>query len=109
MLNDSEIREALAEPVRQIIQAVRNALERTPPELSADICDRGIMLSGGGALLPNMDERIHLETGVPVQSWRIRCRQSSSARERCSRISTCFERCPSTESGIGRSREIHRL
>jgi rod shape-determining protein MreB len=66
MLNDSEIREALEEPVRQIVQAVRNALEQTPPELSADICDRGIMLSGGGALLANMDERIHRETGVPV-------------------------------------------
>ena len=66
MLNDSEIREALEEPVRQIVQAVRNALEQTPPELSADICDRGIMLSGGGALLANMDERIQLETGVPV-------------------------------------------
>jgi rod shape-determining protein MreB len=66
MLNDSEIREALEEPIRQIVQAVRNALEQTPPELSADICDRGIMLSGGGALLANMDERIHLETGVPV-------------------------------------------
>ena len=66
MLNDGEIREALEEPVRQIVQAVRNALEQTPPELSADICDRGIMLSGGGALLANMDERIHLETGVPV-------------------------------------------
>ena len=66
MLNDSEIRGALEEPIRQIIQAVRNALEQTPPELSADICDRGIMLSGGGALLANMDERIRLETGVPV-------------------------------------------
>ena len=52
--------------MRQIVTAVRNALEQTPPELSADICDRGIMLSGGGALLANMDERIHLETGVPV-------------------------------------------
>jgi rod shape-determining protein MreB len=66
MLTDSEIREALDEPVRQIVQAVRNALEQTPPELSADICDRGIMLSGGGALLANMDHRIHDETGVPV-------------------------------------------
>jgi rod shape-determining protein MreB len=67
MLNDEEIREALADPVRQIVAAVRNALEQTPPELSADICDRGIVLSGGGALLRGMDERIHNETGVPVQ------------------------------------------
>jgi rod shape-determining protein MreB len=66
-MNDGESREALADPVRQIIQAVRDALERTPPELSADICDRGIVLSGGGALLKNMDERLRRETGLPVQ------------------------------------------
>jgi rod shape-determining protein MreB len=67
VLNDEEIREALADTVRQIVAAVRNALEQTPPELSADICDRGITLSGGGAFLRGMDERIHNETGVPVQ------------------------------------------
>jgi rod shape-determining protein MreB len=67
VLNDEEIREALADTVRQIVAAVRNALEQTPPELSADICDRGIVLSGGGALLRGMDERFHNETGVPVQ------------------------------------------
>ena len=67
MLNDEEIREALADTVRQIVAAVRSALEQTPPELSADICDRGITLSGGGAFLRGIDERIHNETGVPVQ------------------------------------------
>jgi rod shape-determining protein MreB len=67
MLHDGEIREALEDTVRQIVQAVRNALEQTPPELSADICDRGMVLSGGGAFLRNMDERIRRETGVPVQ------------------------------------------
>src|ERR671914_485497 len=67
VLNDEEIREALADTVRQIVVAVRNALEQTPPELSADIWDRGITLSGGGAFLRGMDERIHNETGVPVQ------------------------------------------
>jgi rod shape-determining protein MreB len=67
MLNDSQVREALAEPVKQIIQAVRDALERIPPELSADVCDRGIVLSGGGALLQNLDERLRRETGLPVQ------------------------------------------
>jgi rod shape-determining protein MreB len=67
MLNDSQIREALAEPVKQIVQAVRDALERIPPELSADVCDRGIVLSGGGALLQNLDERLRRETGLPVQ------------------------------------------
>ena len=63
----AQIREALAEPVRQIVQAVRDALERIPPELSADVCDRGIVLSGGGALLQNLDERLRRETGLPVQ------------------------------------------
>jgi rod shape-determining protein MreB and related proteins len=67
LLNDQEVREALAEPVRQIIRAVRDALERIPPELSADVCDRGIVLSGGGALLQNLDERLRGETGLPVQ------------------------------------------
>ena len=66
-MNDGEVREALAEPIRQIVQAVRDALERIPPELSADICDRGIVLSGGGALLQKMDHRLRYETGLPVQ------------------------------------------
>ena len=67
LLHDGQIREALAEPVRLMIQAVRDALERIPPELSADVCDRGIVLSGGGALLQNLDERLRHETGLPVQ------------------------------------------
>jgi rod shape-determining protein MreB len=67
ILNDGEIREALAEPVRQIVQAVRDALERIPPELSADVCDRGIVLSGGGAMLQKLDARLRQETGLPVQ------------------------------------------
>jgi rod shape-determining protein MreB len=66
-LNDHQIREALEDPIKQIVQAVRDALERTPPELSADICDHGIVLSGGGALLQNLDERLRSETGLPVQ------------------------------------------
>jgi rod shape-determining protein MreB len=66
-LHDSQIRESLAEPIKQIVQAVRDALERIPPELSADVCDRGIVLSGGGALLQNLDERLRRETGLPVQ------------------------------------------
>jgi rod shape-determining protein MreB len=65
-INDSEIREALAECVATIINAIRVALERTPPELSADISDRGIVLTGGGALLKNLDKRIREETGLPV-------------------------------------------
>jgi rod shape-determining protein MreB and related proteins len=65
-VDDSEIREALSEPVSSIVSAIRMALERTPPELSADISDRGIVLAGGGALLKNLDKRIREETGLPV-------------------------------------------
>uniref|UniRef100_A0A832DPH3 Cell shape-determining protein MreB n=1 Tax=Ignavibacterium album TaxID=591197 RepID=A0A832DPH3_9BACT len=61
-----EIREALNEAVTQIVDAVRQTLERTPPELSADILDRGVMLTGGGALLKGLDERIRMETNLPV-------------------------------------------
>ena len=66
MVNDSEVREALSECVATIINAIRVALECTPPELSADISDRGIVLTGGGALLRNLDERIRRETGLRV-------------------------------------------
>jgi rod shape-determining protein MreB len=65
-IDDSEIRESLSECVATILNAVRVALERTPPELSADISDRGIVLTGGGALLKNLDKRIREETGLPV-------------------------------------------
>ena len=65
-VDDSEIREALNESVAAIVSAVRVALERTPPELSADISDRGLVLAGGGALLKNLDKRILEETSLPV-------------------------------------------
>ena len=65
-VDDSEIREALSECVSTIVSAIRVALERTPPELSADISDRGIVLAGGGAFLKNLDKRIREETGLPV-------------------------------------------
>ena len=65
-VDDSEIREALGECVSTMVNAIRVALERTPPELSADIIDRGIVLAGGGALLKNLDKRIREETGLPV-------------------------------------------
>ena len=65
-IEDSEIREALSECVATIMNAIRVALERTPPELSADISDRGIVLTGGGAMLKNLDRRIREETGLPV-------------------------------------------
>jgi rod shape-determining protein MreB len=65
-VDDSEIREPLAECVATIMNAIRVALERTPPELSADISDHGIVLTGGGAMLKNLDKRIREETGLPV-------------------------------------------
>jgi rod shape-determining protein MreB len=65
-VTDAEIREALLEPVSIIVNAVRVALERTPPELSADIVDRGIVLTGGGSLLKNIDRLLREETGLPV-------------------------------------------
>ena len=65
-VTDDEIREALADSMVAIVNAVRVALERTPPELSADISDTGIILTGGGALLQKMDHRISQETGLPV-------------------------------------------
>ncbi len=64
--SDEEIRESLAEPVAAIVDATRQALERTPPELAADIMDKGIVLSGGGSLLRGLDQRLRQETGLPV-------------------------------------------
>jgi len=61
-----EIREALNEDITQIVDAVKQTLERTPPELSADILDRGVLVTGGGALLKGLDERIRMETSLPV-------------------------------------------
>jgi rod shape-determining protein MreB and related proteins len=65
-LTDHEVRQALDPSVCLIIEAVRVALEKTPPELSADIIDRGLVLTGGGALLRNLDRRIKAEIGLPV-------------------------------------------
>ena len=65
-VNSEEIREALAEPISTIIEAVRVALESSPPELSADLVDRGIVLAGGGALLRGVDKLLADETGLPV-------------------------------------------
>jgi rod shape-determining protein MreB len=66
VVDDQEIREALEDVVAAIVNAVRIALEKTPPELSADIIDRGIVLTGGGALLKNLDKRLRDETQLPV-------------------------------------------
>ncbi len=65
-ISDKEVRDAISDAVATIINGVRVALERTPPELSADIAENGIVLTGGGALLRNLDKAIHDETGLPV-------------------------------------------
>jgi rod shape-determining protein MreB len=61
-----EIRKAVEEPVNAIIDAIKGTLDRTPPELAADVMDQGIVLTGGGALLRGLDERLKHETGMPV-------------------------------------------
>ena len=61
-----EIREALSEPTNEILEAIRTTLERTPPELAADLSKKGMILAGGGALLKGLDELIGQETGLPV-------------------------------------------
>jgi rod shape-determining protein MreB len=66
VITDEEIREALREPVMTIVETVRTCLERTPPELAADIVDRGIVLTGGSAQLRNLDVLLREETGLPV-------------------------------------------
>ncbi|HBQ14203.1 MAG TPA: rod shape-determining protein, partial [Myxococcales bacterium] len=66
LVNSDEIRDALSEPINTIVEAVMSALERTPPELSADIVDKGIVLTGGGAQLKNLDVLLREETGLPV-------------------------------------------
>ena len=65
-LNSNEILEALSDPIKGIVSAVRTALEKSPPELAADIAQNGMMLSGGGALLHNLDKLLREETGIPV-------------------------------------------
>ncbi len=65
-MTSTEIREAMAEPIAAIVEAVKMTLERTPPELAADIVDRGIVMAGGGSLLRGLDRLLSEETGMPV-------------------------------------------
>jgi rod shape-determining protein MreB len=65
-ITSEEVRKAISEPVDSIVQAVRIALEQTPPELAADIVDRGIVLTGGGALLKGLDNLLREETSLPI-------------------------------------------
>jgi rod shape-determining protein MreB and related proteins len=65
-ITSEEVRKAIEEPVNAIIDAVKNTLDRCPPELAADVMDKGIVLTGGGALLKGLDERLKHETGMPI-------------------------------------------
>ncbi|MDR4485664.1 MAG: rod shape-determining protein [Nitrospirales bacterium] len=66
VVNDSEIREALEDPIHAIVNALRNALENTPPELAGDIIDKGVVITGGGSLLPGIATRFQEETNLPI-------------------------------------------
>ena len=65
-MSSSEIREAIEEPTQSIVDAIKYTLDKTPPELAADIVERGIVLTGGGALLVGLDHRLAHETGMPI-------------------------------------------
>ncbi len=66
LVTSADIRKAIDEPVSAIVNAIKNTLDKTPPELASDLMDRGIVLTGGGALLRGLDERLRHETGVPI-------------------------------------------
>ncbi|MEG1087819.1 MAG: rod shape-determining protein, partial [Cetobacterium sp.] len=65
-ISSSQVREALKEPITSIVDAIKSTLEKTPPELSSDIMENGIMLTGGGALLRGLDKLVKEQTGMPV-------------------------------------------
>ena len=65
-INSDEVREAISDQLQTIVETVRSSLEQTPPELAGDVVEKGIMLSGGGALLQNLDKLLHEETGLPI-------------------------------------------
>ena len=93
-ITSNEILEALSDPLNSIVAAVKGALEQTPPELGADIADRGMVLTGGGALLLNLDRLLREETGLPViiAEDPLTCvvRGSGRALEEMDRLSTVF-------------------
>jgi rod shape-determining protein MreB len=111
MLTSEAIREALAEPVQTIIDAIKNTLERTPPELAADVSERGILLAGGGALLQGFAERVRQETGMPAQLAEspLTCvalgsGQSLEEYDAMSRLGGAFQASPPARSRRMRSR-----
>ena len=93
-ITSNEVLEALADPLSQIVQAVRSALEQTPPELGADIAERGLVLTGGGALLKGLDRLLAEETGLPVliaeDALTCVARGSGKAQEMIGRMNSVF-------------------
>ena len=69
-VTSDEIRDALSDPITEVVEAIKVSLEKTPPELAADIVDNGIILAGGGSLLANLDVLIKEKTGLPVSIGR---------------------------------------
>ena len=97
-ITSNEVLEALADPLSQIVQAVRSALEQTPPELGADIAERGLVLTGGGALLKGLDRLLAAETGLPVliaeDALTCVARGSGKALEMIGRMNSVFVNNP---------------
>ena len=97
-ITSNEVLEALADPLSQIVQAVRSALEQTPPELGADIAERGVVLTGGGALLKGLDRLLAEETGLPVliaeDALTCVARGSGKALEMIGRMNSVFVNNP---------------
>ena len=97
-ITSNEVLEALADPLSQIVQAVRSALEQTPPELGADIAERGLVLTGGGALLKGLDRLLAEETGLPVliaeDALTCVARGSGKALEMIGRVNSVFVNNP---------------
>ena len=100
LISQRQIAESMAEPVGAIIEAVKVALEQTPPELAADIVDKGIILTGGGALLGNLDFVLRHATGLPFQSPTNRCLVLPWVRAAVSRRwTTCARFCTNITTG----------
>ena len=102
VVTSSELRQALEEPLHTIVDAVRTTLDQTPPELAGDIMDRGIVLTGGGALLRGLDERLRHETGMPVHVADDPLTSVASAPATASRSSRPCSRCSSPTPGGSR-------
>ena len=111
-ISSNEILEALTDPLNQIVSSVKNALEQTPPELGADIAERGMMLTGGGALLRDLDRLLAEETGLPVLVAEdpLTCvvRGCGMALERMERLGSIFTSGVTAVSLTGRQRERWR-